>query len=188
MSSMMTHKTTKPKSQVLDVATSPVKAKLSKLERDTQDVISKTAFYLESAKSLNKDSGLQRELESDLLTLRQEMRKLRRWRNGSTSCTQSNCDNLLNLLSKTELRLLNCKANTLTQDVVEIDDVTLILDESSTNVRHNMDDDIQILSQKLKSLRLQNEKPVANRDVNAVTLFKECNTLVEELQETVDHL
>ncbi len=183
----MTHKTPQH-SQVMDITTSPVKARLSKLEKDMQDVISKTAFYLEKAKSTNKDSGLQRELESDLLTLRQEMRKLRRWRNGSTTCTQSNCDNLLNLLSKTELRLLNCKANTLTQDVVEIDDVILILDEPSNSVRQNMDEDIQLLSQKLKNLRLMSEKPIANRDAGFVTLFKECNSLVEELQETIDHL
>ena len=174
----------------------PSKGQLSVLEKEVQELIDGTSQFLDSQKSRHQDSTADDSaLDENLNTLRQHMRTVRRWRNGSAPCGPVDCDILTEYLHKTYKKLLITKAKTLTLELNQIDELILILDEDSNNFRQNMDDDIQNMQKRIANfdtdealIPKSGNKSQENKEKSGLQMLKETDTSIKELQQAVQHL
>ena len=187
-----THKRVSRISQSIDF--SPPKGQLSGLEKELQELIDSLNNFLDQQKTRHKDDTTEENtLEENLTTLRQHMRSVRRWRNGSVPCGPVDCDILTDYLHKTYRKLLTKKAKALTEELKQIDEFILILDEDSNDLRQNMDDDIQNLEKRIASFEgdgasTGKARKTSQEENSSLCLYKETGVSIKELQEAVEHL
>ena len=186
------HKRISRISQSIDF--SPPKGQLSGLEKELQELIDSVSNFLDQQKAKHKDvTTVESILDENLTTLRQHMRTVRRWRNGSVPCGPVDCDTLTDYLHKTYRKLLTRKSKALTEEVRQIDEFILILDEDSNDLRQNMDDDIQNLEKRIASFAgdsasTEKARKGSQDETSSLCSLKETEASIKELQEAVQHL
>ncbi len=91
--------------------------------------------------------------------LRQKMRTLRRWRNGSVQCSQTLLAGFSSELSKTSTEVLIFEMKTLRTKLNKIDEYSLMMDDTFTNLRQDTEDDMIPIENCLKEANGQNDIP-----------------------------
>ena len=113
--------------------------------------------------------------------LRQRMRILRRWRNGSVDFTEGDLDEFFEFVTNTRIDVFAIEVQCIQDDLTRIDEYILILDDGSNDLRQNVDDDFQSVLNDIAKFQMTSDigtsgkfaDDVAGRlaDVNEAVLF-----------------
>ncbi len=174
------------------------KGQLSDLEKEVQDLIDGLTKFLDTQKSKglqDLESSSSTGLVESLSSMRQYMRTVRRWRNGSADFSPVEWVAVTDTLHGTYVQLLTERTRILTEELKDVEGFIPILDEPSNELRQNVDVDLQNLEKKIVSL--QSAKPTtpphSPQGKSGSTGFglqtlKEVDSQISDVEQSIKHL
>ena len=129
------------------------KGQLALLERSLQGVIEKLGAYQPTGGRTDR-ADVRESVSRILHILRQRMRLLRRWRNGSAPYNEADLEEFSEFLTNTRIDVFAIEVQCIEDDLSRVDEYILILDDGSNDLRQNVDDDFQSVLNDLAKFQL----------------------------------
>ena len=148
-----------PKSRVLPKRTQSLydplspKGRLAQLEKTLHDLIGRLTVIKDSR---TKRSEVRENLSRTVHLLRQRMRILRRWRNGSVAYGDNDLEEFHGFVSNCRSDVFSIEIECIQDDLANVDEYILILDDGSNDLRQNIDEDFQTVQRDFQRLKLTN--------------------------------
>ena len=154
------------------------KGQMAALEKILQKEIDKLGSYRDARTSR---ADVKESIARIVHILRQRMRILRRWRNGSVDCDAADLEEMTEFLTNTRIDVFAIEVQCIQDDLTRIDEYILILDAGANDLRQNVDEDFASVLADLTRFQLTEDVGSAGKfaddldarlsDVNDAVLF-----------------
>lgn len=129
------------------------KGRMALMEKILQAQLEKLTNYRDTR---TKRTVIKESIAKLVHILRQRMRILRRWRNGSVDWTEDDLEEFEEFVRGSRIDVFAIEVTCVQDDLDEVDEYILILNDVSNDLRQNVEDDFQAVLRDLEKVTLNN--------------------------------